>query len=377
MPVRITRVTSYDDLHAAPLIEHEVKMKARACDNDDEITNDKHWTTGDFAIVSSDNVRFFVDRHYLLSASSVFRDMLSVARPDHPEIQLTDRFLETALVIGHFLRLITKAELGFSPSEMVKIVHLAQFLLKFDCTAAIKVLILLARDQISARKRSKIYLFVLGAAIDDPDLCFHAMASDTLSTWNGDNEFDTSDARFCRAKGNAFNPQALSFTVWSILPAEYLWALNRAWGMVGNTKELPTKFRELLAAAKVAKLLLKDAERPNIYRFCFGAAIDDVDYCVGCMSGGLGLVWTGEDDKNTSNAATSSRHKAAAFNPQSWPMTWWSRIPGPYLWALNRAWGMAGASKELPDRFKELVTVAKGKYIQAPGDGTDQSALKT
>lgn len=180
--------------------------------------------------------------------------MLSIGGPGGSagQVHLTDRSIETAVIIGSFLRLVTSAEMGFFPWETIKLVNLARFLLKFDCSAAVKVLVLLAQEKITARKTSKIYLWVLGAAIDDPNLCVSAMTNDSLTaTWTGENEFDT-DATRCQVKGNVFNPQALSFTWWSIIPGEYLWALNRAWAMAGNTKDLPVKFKELLMAAKGA-----------------------------------------------------------------------------------------------------------------------------
>lgn len=54
-----------DDIHSTI---HENSEDMETDDEDDEITDDKQWTTGDFAIVSADNVRFRIDRHYLMSA---------------------------------------------------------------------------------------------------------------------------------------------------------------------------------------------------------------------------------------------------------------------------------------------------------------------
>lgn len=231
------------------------------------IVDDEEWTEGDFTIISSDNVRFRIQSYHLFSSryvavrcshsshSGVFRDMAADDANMDRLVHLTDTGYETAAVLRRFFALITssKLEIKLETTSTAKALNLARFLLKFDCPGSIETLKLLYRKFVlKPGSPSAIHGFILGAVLDDVDLCVDCLEVEKgrEASWSGANDQEASDALKFRPNALAFNPAALPLNLFISLPGPYLWALCRAWDMVGKEADLPVKFKELITAAK-------------------------------------------------------------------------------------------------------------------------------
>ncbi|KAL1411778.1 hypothetical protein Q8F55_002745 [Vanrija albida] len=213
------------------------------------IVNDDTWTKGDFALVSSDNVRFRVDLVHLLSASSVFRDMASVASAGgNRELHLTDDTMESSNVIKRFLFLLIDAEVDVEdlPGNFYHLVYLAQLVVKYDCRFLKTVLGFRIKDTIN-NGTPGVYTWVIGAIMDNTDLCMAAMYKPN-QLWPL--SAVPIDAMRTLPKVHCFNPHSFSYQWWSFIPQPYLWALSRAWVLTGGLTAFAATFRDMLAEAK-------------------------------------------------------------------------------------------------------------------------------
>ncbi|WOO80082.1 uncharacterized protein LOC62_03G003593 [Vanrija pseudolonga] len=219
------------------------------------IVDDDKWTTGDFALISSDNVRFRIDSYHLQAASVVFRDMITAA--DGPrEIHFTDDAIEGRHAVSAFLHLATAGSLYEAPTpwNVSGTVKLVRFVLKFDCVTALKVLILRTKETlIDNDQTTTLHVFIIGAVLDNEDLCRASLKRNQDYYWI-EGEPDTIEATSYLLHGFCFNPQTWSFSAFGLIPLPHLWALNRAWTMTkSNRAKLPDKFCELLKVAKAYK----------------------------------------------------------------------------------------------------------------------------
>ncbi|KAL1411788.1 hypothetical protein Q8F55_002755 [Vanrija albida] len=150
-----------------------VNPRKRARTESVSITDDNDWATGDFAIVSSDNIRFRIDRHHLQSASSVFADMLSVLSGGSQEIHLTDETIEQSGTIKRFIPLLLSATLDLTSfkHDLCAILRLVRFLIKYDCQVSINIVKLhLRADTMTETNSSRIWHFIVSSVLDDVEL---------------------------------------------------------------------------------------------------------------------------------------------------------------------------------------------------------------
>ncbi|WOO80387.1 uncharacterized protein LOC62_03G003904 [Vanrija pseudolonga] len=229
------------------------KRKAGDDEEDAEpIRDDDTWTTGDYALVSSDNVRFRVDLVHLLSAISVFRDMASVAAQGADrELHFTDDSIETAAVLERFLTLLIDATVDDKDidrfSNFKHLASMTRFLVKYDCPFLMTVLGLRVKEM-SSTGRSTLFMFIIGSIMDDTDLCISAL-SKKRRTWGETSVPDTNTTRNL-TNFHCLNPQSLAYNRWSMIPGPYLYALHRAWALVGDSDDLKTKFQQVLDDVK-------------------------------------------------------------------------------------------------------------------------------
>lgn len=163
------------------------------------------------------------------------------------EIHFTDDTIETSEVFKRFLPLLISATVDVKdiqrPKNLNPLVFMTRFLVKYDCPFLMAVLGLRLKEYMS-NGRSGLYTFIIGSNMGDTDLCMSALSGKTR-TWSESSEPDTNSEK-SPPTFNCLNPQALRFSWWSMIPAPYLYALNRAWGLVGDSPNLKTKFREVL-----------------------------------------------------------------------------------------------------------------------------------
>ncbi|KAL1411782.1 hypothetical protein Q8F55_002749 [Vanrija albida] len=198
------------------------------------------WQDGDFTLVSSDDITFRIDTHYLQSASGVFRDMLA-AGSGPKLINLTDPHTETALVVHKFLNLITTNRIDnerFGP-DFSDMVTLVRFLIKYECAPALTVIGLHLHCSITEdRPYAGLHWFIVGAIMDDIQVCITAFDAAT----------ERSQDPFINP---CFNPSQIPYQLAAQIPFIYFWALVRTWDSVGGYHDgFVEEFEEYLELGK-------------------------------------------------------------------------------------------------------------------------------
>lgn len=158
----------------------------------------------------------------------------------HNTVEFTDETLETSLIIGHFLTLITTCklddDLGSSPrfkDEFGKsteweyrtaiLYDLCGFLVKYDCVKEVKVLLHYVSYGIMTRQLRFFSGFLLAAIADKADDCVAFLAADTAArdVWSK----DSSDARTKRFLGGrpVMDPRVMPHAWYKRIPCDYVW----------------------------------------------------------------------------------------------------------------------------------------------------------
>lgn len=151
---------------------------------------------------------------------------------------------ETASVFRDFLKLVSEGKLALT-ENLVGIIDLAHFLKKWDCPAVLANLLCAVQLRLMKQEISPLAAFELAAAMDDVDTAKTAL---TILNW----EWPESDAATHGIPSHpVLDPRAWNLFYWrDISNADYIFALIRAYGDVGNTDNLADKFVEYLEAAK-------------------------------------------------------------------------------------------------------------------------------
>ncbi|KAL1411775.1 hypothetical protein Q8F55_002742 [Vanrija albida] len=208
--------------------------------------NPTKWDKGNFTIISSDNYAFKIDDYHLRSASSVFRDMLS-AGTGMLQIELTDPTMEDSGTVDIVLDIILNAT--FADNMIKNVVSAALFLKKYDCAVASKHLAFRLQHAVFA---PRVKMFILGAALDDEDLCVTALQH-PLSKWSVLSIGTVPPhAESHVASGRQFDTGSWPISWAAATPFKYLWALNRAWTLTKDGTDLAALFRTQLKYAKAS-----------------------------------------------------------------------------------------------------------------------------
>ncbi|KAL1411780.1 hypothetical protein Q8F55_002747 [Vanrija albida] len=118
----------------------------------------KDWAGGNFTLISSDGVHFKVMDYHLLSAGGV------------QQLDFIDDELECSLIVKCFLQLAVHGHIEAKRPPQV-LVLLAQFLRKYDCGPTLRLLVSLC----GTIPNGRVLVFVLGAVLDNVDVCAEAM----------------------------------------------------------------------------------------------------------------------------------------------------------------------------------------------------------
>lgn len=236
---------------------------------------------GDVTLVSSDNVVFMVDSVYVFAAryvatlqymwlnpSPVFRDAGSSARNVQKMIEFTDKEIEHSGVIRAFLELVVRERVDAAGSAPVEpddastcklpsaytVCRLAQFLLKWDCTAHLRLFTHWITMKMLISPAFSWCAFFIGALQDDDALCIRAVEAKGERKWRPKPQI--LDSYSCRSYGcvdDTMDPTAYPLWLWELLPTQYHWALVRAWNAEpGDRSTRGTVFSEFLTSAKVS-----------------------------------------------------------------------------------------------------------------------------
>ncbi|KAL1411764.1 hypothetical protein Q8F55_002731 [Vanrija albida] len=239
----------------------------RHLDTDGAITDHDKWTSGDFTLISTDNVRFCVPSYYLFAASPVFRDAADVSNGAAKTLHFTDKTFEEACTVADFLYLASTGKIPIDWKEMAggddaigehryeamlcqRLASLALFLKKYECDMVLHILKLGFDNDYLKEGGFSMEGMVLGANLDDVDFCIKAMST---SDWTRDVVADNTDVDpiICKRRGSLeLLPCNMAFKVVQLLPVEYHWALSRSW--LGKKATWPDEFRKVLALAKAS-----------------------------------------------------------------------------------------------------------------------------
>jgi hypothetical protein len=143
-------------------------------------------------------------------------------------LHFDDGELEAALVIRAFLRVITSGTVATTPDgsgtpSVSALRRLILFLRKWDCPVALQLVLFKVKELLQQGISVPMYTFILGATADDVDTCAAALKH-TAQAWAGGH-----DVRHEGTPGACtLDPTHLPWTLWSWVPAEYMWALIKS-----------------------------------------------------------------------------------------------------------------------------------------------------
>ncbi|KAL1411749.1 hypothetical protein Q8F55_002716 [Vanrija albida] len=205
------------------------------------IVDDETWTTGDFSLISSDDVRFRVDSMLLFAASRVFRDSSETSSGDKL-VHLTDPDFETATVVRAVLDLVLKYQ--YQPLKGDKqgtvldvpplVVRVACFLHKYDCGLEL----LRLEDCVFERFRHYPHYagftrdwFIVGALANNVAACTAAINSTAVNIVPHPNH--SKPGGNCHYDDAPLIPGNMSKAVKATVPRHYLAALALGWDSSG------------------------------------------------------------------------------------------------------------------------------------------------
>lgn len=184
------------------------------------------------------------------------------------ELELTDPAIESADVIIRFIAMTRSGKLEMDTWKLKDLGHLALFLKKYDCPAAIELLF----AHVKGSPAGSIKSFILGAVLDDIERCVTALET-PLDVWqNYDSRSHlpilppimplrkwsktrAEDANTRHPEGCVFETYTLPLEWTALLPPAYRWALDQAWREryepdVSQMFGLGPSFKELLKLAQ-------------------------------------------------------------------------------------------------------------------------------
>lgn len=168
-------------------------------------------------------------------------------------VSLSDPCFENASTIQLFLDFVTEGRLPNVGRDLTGVSDLCRLLMKYESKAALGKLLVDVERRLLARTVSALAVFVIGAVVDNEDLCLLTFQHDTWTTA----PTDELDEKKIFVTGFTLDPSKAPYTHMSDTPTAYWWALTRSWdptrartgqNNVGFVEG--TKFSKLLAIAK-------------------------------------------------------------------------------------------------------------------------------
>ncbi|KAK4689200.1 hypothetical protein P7C73_g891, partial [Tremellales sp. Uapishka_1] len=196
-------------------------------------TQNRHYQSADadYVIISSDNEAFNVHTYVLKTASTVFRNPMSLGidrRPvkSLPEMRLEDPTLETGKVVKCFLDIIYGLPIP-PPTELPVENLVAPMLLlrKYDCAKDLRLVGLVIRSYATERNDvSPDIIYSVGARVDDVEICTCAIRHCGDWKWReGDGKLAS-----CLEGGSVLDPTSWSLDKFQNIPLKYAVGLLKA-----------------------------------------------------------------------------------------------------------------------------------------------------
>lgn len=256
IPTRITRSTASTGGHQHTSVPYQKPYKPRPP------VFDVRYNSGDMTIRSSDKVVFKLHSFYLLAArcafhtylvshplmsSSVMRDMYAIGSPGSLELELYDKQIESATTVRLWLDImISQDDPIISQSnirEYERVLHLAR---KYDCGQVIRTILLALNISLDDNTSISTRYPIIAATFDCPAL------AEKYCRLKGSHVFvDPPSGGLGHMKAMAVGgPCNWSLAAWREIPAEYTWAMQRAYKSATSPGERADHFRSLMAKIK-------------------------------------------------------------------------------------------------------------------------------
>ncbi|KAL1411747.1 hypothetical protein Q8F55_002714 [Vanrija albida] len=221
------------------------------------IVDDKDWTTGDFTLISSDNVRFRVDSMTLFVSSPVFREASELTSGDKV-VHLTDPDFETAAVLRAFLNFVLKFRFPivtihkgkrFYPAPWLRfpssVLKLGSFMNKYECHVDLLRLHYVLKTEHNANTNPGYSrdLFILSAMSKNVEGCAFAIRHSNATLVGDRNNANGSNSY---TDTNPLIPTNMSRAIKDIVPENYLDALIKGWessGLEHDREKWAAKFK--------------------------------------------------------------------------------------------------------------------------------------
>lgn len=160
-------------------------------------------------------------------------------------VELTDPAMEDSGTIDHALDFIVNSK--FNDRSMKLVVSVALFFKKYDCAAAEANFSFRLEH---AHFAPRVKMFVLGAAVDDVDMCSTALKH-PLPQWRPPaTPTEVKDANTYIHSGCQFDTRTWLICWTAATPISYKWALDRAVFCRPEGVDMVPDFREWLTRAK-------------------------------------------------------------------------------------------------------------------------------
>lgn len=199
------------------------------------------WTSGDFTLIATDGVEFKVPLSLLLSASGVFNDAESLAGDAHRQLHFVDPDFETAPVIARFLRLAAACSIGddgklLDDDDLDAYIRLVAFLRKYECPTLLQQMPLCIRRRLEKDEITPQHVYILGAVLDDVELCVLALKHRTTGTMCG--------GELVRTGARTIVTSDIPHRFRRYIPEEYWFGLMKARRSLDSRSLIPTKRNE-------------------------------------------------------------------------------------------------------------------------------------
>ncbi|BEJ14678.1 hypothetical protein CspHIS471_0404450 [Cutaneotrichosporon sp. HIS471] len=215
-----------------------------------KISSDPDWTTGDFTVVTSNNVSFKVHDYQLFATSVQFataKSMTEAGTSVHANvIHFDDATLETAEVFRTFLKFATTL---LPPMDLPvpSLGSLLLFLRKWECDALEALMVRTFRHGLLIGDLRPFKVFRVGAWVDDIEICKLTLTM----------KVRVLVAHKDRIEDNLV-PQEWAPSLWKLFDGSYIYALTKS---LHNPSLRPQEFEEHYLDYRKCE---KEAESPYL-----------------------------------------------------------------------------------------------------------------
>lgn len=172
--------------------------------------------------------------------SEVFRDAGYSEESDvEHRVEFTDHEIEDANNIKLFVQLLQHGTVGVltlkSKDQIIQVARLVMLLKKYDCKSHVRDLAMWAASTAAIDPASAPGAFVIGAVIEDLNLCFEALSMKIMVEDHRHSLFSTAPLVQLALRPVKITPGDVPFELWRAVSPKCLWALARACQECGDS----------------------------------------------------------------------------------------------------------------------------------------------